>query len=316
MTSPLRTRPLGSSGVPISEVGLGAWAIGGRGWGDQDDDVSIATIRRALDAGVTWIDTAPAYGLGRSEEVVGRAIAGRRDDVFVATKCIQRWTEDGDVYRDGSPASIKEECDESLRRLGIDHLDLLQIHAPDDNKKVPVEETWGALADLQDAGKTRFIGVSNFTVEMHRTCEAIRHVDSTQPPYNLIDPSIEEELLPYCQDAGTAVVPYGPMAQGMLTTTFDRSRLPAEDWRNDDALQWRIDRGAAIAERLRPLADRFEVTTGQLAIWWVLSHPVITSAIVGMRRPDQVDENVVPAAEPIPDDLRRLVADALADLPA
>src|SRR4051812_21794010 len=214
----MTARQLGSKGPEISVIGLGAWAIGGPGWfgswGPQDDDLSVRTIQAALDAGVTWIDTAPIYGLGHSEEIVGRAVAGRRDDVVVATKCTNRWQEDRSPVRTGARDSILRECDESLARLGVDHLDLLQVHSPPPD--VPIEETWAALAELQDAGKTRWIGLSNASVEEHQRCEEVRHVDSSQPHYNLLLRGVEDELLDYCAAAGTGGHPLWTDVRGVV----------------------------------------------------------------------------------------------------
>lgn len=287
------TRALGAGGPELSLIGLGAWAMGGGGWfaswGPQDDEMSVRTVQAALDAGVSWIDTAPIYGLGHSERVVGRAIAGRRDEVFLATKCTNRWEDDGTPVRTGARASVLRECDESLERLGVDHLDLLQVHSPPPD--VPIEETWSALAELQDAGKVCFLGLSNASVEEHRRCLAIRHVDSSQPHYNLLLRDVENELLDFCAGAGIGVIPYGPMYEGLLSGTFDRSRLGEGDFRKVEPWQERIDTALTAVERLRPLAAERDLTVGQLAIAWVLTHPAITSAIVGARTPEQAVAN-------------------------
>jgi aryl-alcohol dehydrogenase-like predicted oxidoreductase len=310
------TRKLGSNGPEISVIGLGAWAMGGGGWfaswGPQDDELSVRTVQAALDAGVTWIDTAPIYGLGHSEEVVGKAIAGRRDEVLVATKCTNRWQSDRTPVRTGARESILRECDESLARLGIDRIDLLQVHSPPPD--VPLEETWGALAELQDAGKARWLGLSNASVEEHQRCEAIRHVDSSQPHYNLLLRDIETELLDHCAAAGTGVIPYGPMYEGLLSGTFDPARLQGDDFRKQPEWQPRIEHAARAVEALRPLAKARGVTVGQLAIGWVLTHPAITSAIVGARTPEQATANA--AAAPLADDpaLRSDVLAAVAAL--
>lgn len=312
----MNTRTLGAFGPELSVVGLGAWAMGGGGWfaswGPQDDDASIRTIHRALDEGITWIDTAPIYGLGHSEEVVGAAIRGRRDEVFVATKCTNRWHEDRTVYRSGVASSVREECEQSLRRLGVDHVDLLQIHRPPED--VPIEETWSELARLAEEGKTRFVGLSNCDVDQHRRCMAIRHVDSTQPHYNLLLRRIEDELLDYCRENGVGVIPFGPMYEGLLSGAFDPARLAAEDFRKGPDWAPRIEQAANAVERLGPVAARFGVTIGQLAISWVIANPIVTSAIVGARTPEQVALNVVPGRNDIDPALRDTIDAAVADL--
>lgn len=265
--------------------------MGGPGWesswGPQDDDVSVAALHRAFDLGVTWVDTAPIYGLGHSEEVVGRALRGRRDSVFLATKCVGRWKEDRTSYTSGKADSVREECEQSLRRLGVDHLDLLQIHAPTGD--APVEETFGALLDLKQQGKTRYVGVSNFDVELTRRCLALGHVDSTQPPYNLLERGIEDGLLELCATEGIAVVPYGPMAQGTLSGTFDLTALDPGDWRASEGGRAKAEAARPVVEKLTPLAEQHGLTMGQLAILWAVGHPAVTSPIVGIRSPAQAD---------------------------
>ncbi len=292
----METRTLGRRGPALSVIGFGAWAIGGGdwafSWGPQDDAESIAAIRRALDLGVTWIDTAAVYGLGHSEEVVGRAIAGLRPRPFVATKCGLVWDGRGNIRNDLRPASIRREVEASLRRLGVDAIDLYQCHWPD--PATPVEESWQAMAALRDEGKVRYIGVSNFDVPLLRRCLAVRHVDSLQPPYSLLRREVERELLPFCAEHGIGVVAYSPMESGLLTGRFDPARLAPDDWRRRHPAfaPPLLERNRAFVERLGALAARRGKTAGQLAIAWVLRQPAVTSAIVGARRPDQVDENV------------------------
>lgn len=311
----LPLKPLGRNGPDLSVVGLGAWAIGGPGpypsFGPQTDAVSIATIQRALDNGINWIDTAPSYGGGHSEVIVGRAVKRRRHEVLLATKCTKLWDAEGNTRVVGAAASVRQECEQSLRRLGVDHIDLLQIHSPVDD--VPIEETWTELVALMDEGKVRFLGVSNFSVGLIQQCLAIRHVDSVQPCYNLMTRDIEEELLPFCQREGIGVVPYGPMAEGLLSGSFDKSRLHAGDFRSEPWMRPRIQRAGMLVHRLRPIADQLGMTVGQLCIAWVLAHPAVTSVIVGARSPDQVVENVQAEwrAEPW---LRPAVDAILADL--
>jgi aryl-alcohol dehydrogenase-like predicted oxidoreductase len=281
----------------ISTVGFGAWAAGGPwkvGWGPQSDDDSIAAIRRSLDLGMNWIDTAAIYGLGHSEEVVGRAIQGRRrDQLLVFTKCGRVPDETGTPHSDLTPASIRREMEASLRRLGTEYVDLYQFHWPDKDTGTPIEESWATMAALQDEGKTRWIGVSNFDVPLLQSCEAIRHVDSLQPPYSLVRRDIEADVLPWCGDNGTGVICYSPMQSGLLSGKFDMSRVAADDWRHRSPYfqEPQLSQNLALVDRLRPIAARHGKTVGQLAIAWTLRHPAMTAAIVGARRPDQVDEN-------------------------
>lgn len=293
----LPTRPLGSRGPQLTLIGLGGWALGGPSsvdsWGSQDDRASVATVQRALDEGVNWVDTAPAYGLGHSEQVIGQAIRGRREEVFVATKCTIRWSADGTTWRSGAPASVREECEQSLRRLAVDYVDLLQIHFPPDDASV--EETWAALAALADEGKTRFIGVSNFDVELMRRCLAVRPVDSLQSPYSLIHREIEAEILPFCMEQGIGVIGFGALSQGILTGSFDVRRLEPSDFRHNQWMQQKLPMAQRVVDALRPMATARDVTVGQLAIAWAATRPEITGVIVGARSPDQVAANVAAA---------------------
>ena len=291
-------RRLGRSGPEITTVGFGAWAAGGPwlvGWGPQSDDDSIAAIRRSLELGCNWIDTAAIYGLGHSEEVVGRAIRGMpRDQVIVATKCGRVPDAEGKPRGDLRPESIRKEMEASLRRLGTDYVDLYQIHWPDTETGTPVEESWGTLVELQQEGKARYLGVSNFDVPLLERCEAIRHVDSLQPPFSLLRREVEAETLPWCRENGTGVIVYSPMQAGLLSGSFDLNRVAEDDWRRRNPLfqEPQLSRNLAFVERLRPIAERSGRTVGQLAIAWVLSNPAVTAAIVGARRPEQVEVNV------------------------
>ncbi len=294
----MEKRKLGSSGPELSVIGLGAWAIGGSwqfGWGPSDDAESIRTIRRAVELGINWIDTAAVYGLGHSEEVVGKAIQGLRDEVFIATKCGRVWDEHGRVRTDISPASIRREVEASLRRLNIEVIDLYQIHWPHENQSEA--DAWRELVRLQKEGKVRWIGVSNFNVRQLKHCEAIHHIDSLQPPYNLLRREIEAEILPFCRLHGIGVIAYSPMMSGLLSGRFEFDRLAADDWRRRNPLfqEPSLSRILQKVERLRVMADRRGCSVGNLAVAWALRQPGITAAIVGARRVSQVEENVVAA---------------------
>ncbi len=291
----MQQRKLGYTDAQLSVIGFGAWAIGGGGWeygwGPQDDADSIATIRRGLDLGINWIDTAAVYGLGRSEEVVGRAVAGRRDQVFIATKCGMEWDAQGNVRRNSRPERIRREVADSLRRLNVEVIDLYQIHWPDPN--TPLEDSWGTMADLVREGKARYIGVSNFTVEQMQRCLAVHPIASLQPPYSLLDRAIEEAILPFCREQNIGVVAYSPMRSGLLTDRFDPARLAPDDWRRRDFSEQDFAQAGALVERLRPIASRHGRTVAQLAVAWVKQQPGVTAAIVGARRPGQIEETVV-----------------------
>jgi aryl-alcohol dehydrogenase-like predicted oxidoreductase len=294
----MQQRKLGYSDLRLTVVGFGAWAIGGPwdfGWGPQDDEDSIATIQRALDLGINWIDSAAAYGLGHSEEVVGRALKGRRDKVIVATKCGLAWNDPSEkkVFNRLKAWSVRQEAEGSLRRLGVDVIDLYQIHWPDPDPDV--EEAWTEIAKLIEEGKIRYAGVSNFNVEQMRRAQAIHPIASLQPPYSLVDQRVEAELLPFCAANDIGVVVYSPMASGLLTGKFTAERiaaLPPDDWRhkNGHFREPELSVNLELIEGLRPIAKRRGKTVGQLAIAWTLRRPELTAAIVGARRPGQVDE--------------------------
>lgn len=309
----MKFRNLGNTGESLSVIGLGAWAIGGSweyGWGPSDDEKSIKTIRRGLDLGINWIDTAPAYGLGHSEEIVGEAIKGRRDEVFVATKCGLVWDDpkSGKVYNNLHPDSIRQEAEDSLRRLDIDVIDLYQIHWPHPEGDVPIEETWGTMADLVKEGKVRHIGVSNFDIDLMERCRPIHPVASNQPPYNMLERGVEDELLPYCAEHGIGVVPYSPMASGLLTGTFDFDSLAEDDWRKGWGEE-RLARGKRVVEVLRPIAH--DATVAQISVAWVLRRPEISSAIVGARKIWQVEQNVGAAEVTLTDEDLAKIEEAL-----
>ena len=294
----MKTRKLGNSDLKITPIGFGAWAIGGSGWefgwGEQDDKQSVAAIHRALELGINWIDTAAVYGMGHSEKVVALALRtwpGPRPYVF--TKCGLRWDEQGYVHRSLNPASIRQECEDSLRRLNVDVIDLYQIHWPTEE----LEEGWTAMARLQKEGKVRRIGVSNFNVEEMRRAQEIAPITSLQPPYSLVHREIEQKILPYCRSEKLGVIVYSPMASGLLTGAMTRERadaLPSSDWRSRDAefQEPRLSKNLALVERLRRVGERHGRSPGQIAIAWALRNPTVTGAIVGARNAKQVEGNV------------------------
>jgi len=295
-----RSVGLGATGLQITRVGLGAWAIGGGewqgGWGPQDDKDSIAAIHRAVEQGVNWIDTAPAYGLGRAEEVVGEAVRQlpENDRPLVFTKCGLVWKEgERTVSNSLAPASIRKEVEDSLRRLQADTLDLLQAHWPtwDDT---PLEESWATMAALVDEGKVRHIGLSNFGLDDLEACEAIRHVDTYQPQLNLIVRDALDTTIPWCAEHDTTVIVYSPMRSGLLSGRFSAERvqgLPDDDWRKgaDDFQPPKLEQNLELVERLKPIAERLDATLPELAIAWTLAQHGVTGAIVGARTPEQVD---------------------------
>jgi aryl-alcohol dehydrogenase-like predicted oxidoreductase len=288
---------LGSTGLDITRVGFGAWAIGGGdwefGWGPQDDAESIAAIHRALELGVNWIDTAAAYGFGHSEEVVGRALEGLAERPLVFTKCSLLEGPGRTVLHSLRRDSIRREAEASLRRLGVDAIDLYQIHWP-----IPtgdIEEGWRALAELKDEGLVRHIGVSNFDVEQMRRITPIAPIETLQPEYSLIAREVEPEILPYAEEHGIGVIAYSPMGSGLLTGRMTRERieaLPASDWRREDRrfTEPMLARHLQEADRVKAAGERLGVAPGAVAIAWTLSNPAVDGAIVGMRRPDQVEE--------------------------
>jgi aryl-alcohol dehydrogenase-like predicted oxidoreductase len=300
----MKTKQLGNSDLFITPVGYGSWAIGGSGWqfawGNQNDEDSIAAIHRALELGVNWIDTAAVYGLGHSEEVVTRALAtwaGPRPYVF--TKCGLRWDADGRPRRQLTADSIRRECEDSLRRLKVEAIDLYQIHWPVEDTR-ELEEGWSEMAKLQRQGKVRWIGVSNFDVEQMKRAQAIAPITSLQPPYSLVHPEVEQEILPYCEQEGIGVIVYSPMASGLLTGAMTReriARLPEDDWRkhHPDFNEPKLSDNLALVERLRAVGKRRGVAPGAAAIAWTLTNTAVTGAIVGARKREQVDDVVAAA---------------------
>ena len=294
----MELRRLGNSDLMITPVGIGAWAIGGGGWAfswsQQDDAQSIRAIHSALDAGVNWIDTAAVYGLGHSEIVVAQAIrqySGSKPYVF--TKCERNWDENRQIVKCLKGNSIRQECENSLRRLQVDTIDLYQIHWPEPEEDI--EEGWSTLAALQQEGKVRWIGVSNFNVQQMQRIAPIAAITSLQPPYSLVRREVETDILPYAQSSGIGVIAYSPMGSGMLTGTMTRQRiegLPQDDWRRRSPhfQEPLLTRNLNIAQRLDQIAGEFGLSPGHLAILWVLSNPAVTGAIVGIRSVEQAQE--------------------------
>ncbi len=303
----MTTRLLGNSDLKITPVGFGAWAIGGPGyefaWGQQDDDDSIAAIHRALELGVNWIDTAPVYGMGHSEEVVARALQSWKGaKPYIFTKCVLRWDKAGKISQDFSPAGLRQECEDSLRRLQVETIDLYQMHwPPSDGNQEKLGEAWQTLSALKKEGKVRWIGVSNFKAEQLQFAAKIAQITSLQPPYSIIRRAIEESVLPECETQGIGVISYAPMASGLLTGAMTRERaaaLPADDFRsrNPEFREPRLSKNIELVERLRKVGERHGVLPGAVAIAWALRRPVITGAIVGARNAKQ-SEGVMRAGE-------------------
>ena len=302
----METRKLGNSDLQLTRVGFGAWAIGGGGWefawGNQEDTDSVEAILRALELGVNWIDTAAVYGTGHSEEIVAQALKqwrGKRPYIF--TKCTLRWDENRKVYSDHSATSIRKECEDSLRRLQAEVIDLYQMHWPPKDNGPGLEEAWRAMSELQAEGKVRWIGVSNFDPAQIERAVRIAPVTSDQPPYSIIRRKIEEHVLPYCIQHAIGVISYAPMASGLLTGAMTRDRaasLPADDFRsrNPEFKEPRLLKNIEFVERLRKVGARLGRSPGEVAIAWVLRHPAITGAIVGARNARQA-EGVMRAGE-------------------
>jgi aryl-alcohol dehydrogenase-like predicted oxidoreductase len=299
----MKVKQLGNTDLDVTPLGFGAWAIGGAGyewgWGAQDDSDSIAAIHEALDAGVNWIDTAAVYGLGRSEEVVARALEGMQQRPYVFTKCGMVWDEQGQISNRLKPDSIRRECEASLRRLRVDCIDLYQIHWP--KPAEDLDEGWAMMAQLQREGKVRWIGVSNFDVDQLLQVRAIAPIASLQPPYSLVKRQVEDEVLPYCFHQRIGVIAYSPMASGLLTGAMTRERvatLPSDDWRrkNPDYREPLLSRNLRLVRLLETIGWRHGRSPAEVAVAWVLRHPSVTGAIVGARRPGQFT-GVVGAAE-------------------
>lgn len=308
------TRQLGESDLHITPIGIGAWAMGGGdwafSWGPQDDDQSIAAIHAALDAGINWIDTAAVYGLGHSEEVVAKALAGRANRPYIFTKCSRVWNEKREIGHSLKADSIRRELEASLRRLKVDVIDLYQIHWPEPDQDV--EEGWRTLAELKKEGKIRDIGVSNFNVAQMKRAEKIAPITSLQPNYNILTREIEKEILPYCREHNTGVIAYAPMKSGLLTGKMTRERiasLPKDDFRSKtpNFREPLLTRNLGLVEVLRKIGSQYGHTAGEVAIAWTLRDPVVTGAIVGMRSAEQAKQIVRSAEFRLgPDDVREI----------
>ena len=301
----LKTATLGTTGLEITRVGFGAWAIGGNGyefgWGPQEDDESIAAIHRALELGVNWIDTAAAYGFGRSETVVRHALEGMAERPYVFTKAtiLDAGDGSGKVRHSLKRDSIRSEAEASLERLGVEAIDLYQVHWP--NPDEDLEEGWAEFAALKAEGLVRHIGVSNFDVAQLQRAQSIAPVEALQPPYSLVDRDVERELLPFADASGTGVIVYSPMGSGLLTGAMTRERiesLPDDDWRkaSERFREPQLGRHLALVERLQAVAERHGTNPGAVATAWTLLNPAVDGAIVGFRRPDQVDPIIAAAA--------------------
>jgi len=289
-------RKLGNSDLEISALGVGAWAMGGAGWkfswGEQDDSDSIGAIRAAVDAGMNWIDTAAVYGLGHSEEVVGKAIQGLNRKPYIFTKCERNWNDKGEIYSSLKTETVRKECENSLRRLGVDVIDLYQIHWPDPD--ADLEEGWTAMAKLKEEGKARWIGVSNFNVEHLKRAQKIAPVASLQPPYSLLARKVEAETLPYARANQIGVIVYSPMRAGLLSGKMTKERaqkLSPDDWRSRDKdfQEPNLSRNLKIVEHLKKIAEAHGRTPGEVALAWVLANAAVTAAIVGLRNAGQVE---------------------------
>jgi aryl-alcohol dehydrogenase-like predicted oxidoreductase len=295
----MQTKPLGNSDLRLTPIGFGAWAIGGGdwafGWGSQDDRDSVEAIQRAIDLGINWIDTAAIYGLGHSEEIVAKALSGRSERPYIFTKCSMIWSQDGEIARSLKADSLRQEVEDSLRRLDIDAIDLYQIHWP--NPGEDIEEGWATLAKLKEEGKVRYIGVSNFSLEQLKCIQEIAPVTSLQPPYSLVNRAVEGEILPFCQDYNIGVIVYSPMQSGLLTGAMTAERIakmPDNDWRKQSTefKEPRLSKNLELVEVLKQIGQRHDRSAGEVAIAWVLSNPAVTAAIVGGRSPKQVEGTI------------------------
>jgi len=291
----METKQLGNTDMNITRIGFGAWAIGGGdwayAWGPQDDGEAIAAIKRAIEKGINWIDTAAVYGLGHSEELVGKAVKGMSQKPYIFTKCGLVWDDTRRTSQNIRAESIRKECEASLRRLNVDAIDLYQVHWPIDSY---IEEAWETMEQLRTEGKVRFIGVSNYNVEQISKCINIAPVSSLQPPYSLLSRDYEKEILPFCKKEGIGVIVYSPMASGLLTGSMTRERiatLPPDDWRRNSSFfqEPALTRNLELVEKLKSTGKKYGRSAGEVAIAWTLQNPAVTAAIVGGRSAGQVD---------------------------
>jgi methylglyoxal reductase len=304
----MEKRKLGNSDLEISPLVYGAWAIGGFMWGGADDNDAISAIHAAIDGGINIIDTAPIYGLGRSEELVGKALKSKKGKALVATKCILHWDsnegtlfaervgvkgEKVNIYRDGRPKQLMLECEQSLRRLQVEVIDLYQLHWPD--PVIPIEDSIGALVRLKEQGKIRAIGVSNYDISQLKTAVGITQIDTLQPPYSILRRGIEAELLPYCIEKNISAICYSPMERGLLTGAVSPSRnFEPSDHRSEHPYFTVENRTKILTalERIKPICDNHGVTFSQVVLNWTVQQKGITGAIVGGRNAKQMEENV------------------------
>jgi len=287
---------LGNSDLSISRIGFGSWAIGGEnwdfGWGPQDDDLAVSAIHSALDKGLNWIDTAAVYGLGHSEELVAKALKGKRNEIIIATKCSLVWDKNGKIDSSLNAKSVRAECEASLRRLSTDYIDLYQIHWPNDDERI--EEGWFEISRLIEEGKVRYAGVSNFLISHLKRAQSIMPITSLQPPYSMLRRFIEDAEMSYCKENNIGILAYSPMQSGLLTGKFDITKLADNDWRNNSAefkspnLEINLD----FVDKLKDLAEEINCSVAQLAIAWVLKREEISAAIVGSRSSKQVEETI------------------------
>jgi aryl-alcohol dehydrogenase-like predicted oxidoreductase len=294
----MKKQKLGNSNIEITRIGFGAWAIGGPGyafgWGKQDDDDSVKAILKALELGVNWIDTAAVYGTGHSEEVVAEALRQWNDSKpYIFTKCSLVWDENRNISNSYKPESIRNECENSLKRLKIEAIDLYQMHWPPPDDDSLIDDAWETMAKLKEEGKVKWIGVSNFNVKQLGQAEKITSVTSLQPPYSMLHRIVEKEILPYCGKQNIGVIAYSPMASGMLTGSMTMERVknfPDNDWRkgSPDFTEPKLSRNLQIVEKLKTIGKKYNRNPGEVAIAWVLTNPAVTGAIVGARNEKQV----------------------------
>jgi aryl-alcohol dehydrogenase-like predicted oxidoreductase len=315
----MRTQKLGNSDLDVTVLGVGAWAIGGGGWafgwGPQDDKESIGAIRAALEAGINWIDTAAVYGLGHSEKVVAEALRGVQNKPYVFTKCGRVWGEDRVIGKRLKKESIRKECEDSLRRLQLDVIDLYQMHWPEPDEDI--EEGWTEMAKLKEEGKVRWIGVSNYSASQMARVQSIAPITSLQPPYSLVQREIEKEILPHAASHNIGVLVYSPMKNGLLSGRMTKERVaafPEDDFRKRSPYfqEPQLTRTLALVDDLRPMAAGYGVTVGELSIAWTLEHPAVTAAIVGIRNDSQLDGILKSATLKITSEDLRKIEDLIA----